>query len=273
MAFPKHALRLALALLMTFQVACKDEKGAGNKNEVGNENNPRSLSNNNLQNKPITPSQIAEDYASKGKINEAIKLLSGELKKSPTNQAILYQLGNLYLERGDTTNAVRSIQQSIELGNEDTDAIMKLGYILANKNDANCLNYANLLIHETNISNTNHLGYFLRGIYFANIGNRKEAILSFDKSIIENYRYIDAYIEKAILLYENNEFNKSIKLLEKGIEIDKFQADLYYWIGRNYEKQKNIDESTYAYEQTLALAPDFANAKFRLDSLNKIKNK
>jgi tetratricopeptide (TPR) repeat protein len=273
MAFPKHALQLALALMMTFQVACKDEKGAGNKNEVGNEKNTQASSNETSQNKQINPSQLAEEYASKGKINDAIQVLLGELKKFPKEQAILYQIGDLYLQQGDTTMAIRSIQQSIDLGNTDTDAIMKLGYILANQNDANSLNYANLLIHETNTDNTNHLGYFLRGIYFANIGNRKEAMLSFDKSIIENYRFIDAYIEKAILLYDNKEFKKSIKLLQKGIEIDKFQADIYYWIGRNNEKLKDIEESKYAYEQTLALAPEFANAKFRLDSLNKIKNK
>jgi tetratricopeptide (TPR) repeat protein len=273
MAFPKYALQLALALLMTFQFACTDEKGAGNKNEVENEKNTQASSNDSSQNKQKKPSQLAEEFSSKGKINDAIQVLSIELKKIPNDKAILYQLGDLYLQKGDTTMAISSIQQSIELGNAETEAIMKLCYILANKNDAKSLKYSNLLIHEINSDNTNHLGYFLRGIYFANIGNRKDAMLSFDKSIIENYRFIDAYIEKAILLYENNEFKKSIKLLEKGIEIDKFQADLYYWIGRNSEKLKNIDESIYAYEQTLALVPEFANAKFRLDSLNKIKNK
>ena len=98
-------------------------------------------------------------------------------------------------------------------------------------------------------------------------------MIALDQSIIENYRFIDAYIEKAILLYESNEFNKSIKLLQKGIEIDRFQADLYYWIGRNSEKLKDLNESMYAYEQTLTLAPDFENAKIRLDSIHKIKNK
>jgi tetratricopeptide (TPR) repeat protein len=267
MAFPKHALQLALALLITFQFACKEEKSAGNKNYS------QSSSNDASQNNQINPSQLSEDFASKGRINDAIQVLSAELKNSPENQALLYQLGDLYLQKGDTANAINSIQQSIDLGNADIDAIMKLGYILADKNDANCLVYANKLIKENNNANTNHLGYFLRGIYFANIENQKEAIISFDKSITENYRFIDAYIEKAILLYEGNEFKKSINLLQKGIEIDKFQADIYYWIGRNNEKLKNIDESIYYYEQTLALAPEFANAKFRLDSLNKIKNK
>jgi len=273
MAFSKHAFQIALALLMIFQVGCKEERGAGNQNNLENSNNSSDLSSVPSQNNQLTPSQLAADYASKGKINDAIRVLSDELKNSPENKAILYLLGNLYLQKGDTAKAIKSIQQSIDLGNTDIDAIMKLGYILADKNDANCLVYAEMLIKENNTANTNHLGFFLKGIYFANIGNGKEAIISFDKSITENYRFIDAYIEKAILLYESNEFKKSINLLEKGIEIDKFQADIYYWIGRNNEKLKDIEESIYSYEQTLALAPDFVNAKSRLDSLNKIKNK
>jgi tetratricopeptide (TPR) repeat protein len=129
------------------------------------------------------------------------------------------------------------------------------------------------LIHANDTWKTNYQGYFLKGIYFANTGNKKEAMIALNQSIVENYRFIDAYIEKAILLYESNEFKKSIKLLQKGIEIDRFQADLYYWIGRNSEKLKDLNESIYAYEQTLTLAPDFENAKIRLDSIHKIKNK
>lgn len=273
MAFSKHALQIALASMMIFQFACKEKGDAGNQNNLDDKNNTQVLSEFTAQNNKLTPSKLAEQYASKGKINDAIQVLSEELKTSPENQTILYQLGNLLLEKGDTTKAIKLIQQSIDLGNSDVNAITRLSYMLADNNDANCLVYAKMLIKENNAANSNHLGYFLSGIYYANIGKRKEAISSFDKSIIENFRFIDAYIEKAILLYEGKEFKKSINLLQKSIEIDKFQADIYYWIGRNHEKLNDIDESIYSYEQTLELAPDFANAKFRLDSLNKIKNK
>ena len=148
---------------------------------------------------------------------------------------------------------------------------MQLGYLLANKNDKKCLEYAQLLIQDNMQQKTAYQGYFLKGIYYANTGDKKEAGLSFDQCIIENYKFTDAYIEKAILLYESNQFEKSIKLLQKAIEVDKFQAELYYWIGRNSEKLKDLEESKYAYEQTLALAPDFENAKFRLDSLKKLR--
>jgi tetratricopeptide (TPR) repeat protein len=273
MAFPKVTFQLVLVSLMSFFLACTEKKSAGNEKIEGNE--PNSLSNyiDTVQNQQISPLKLSEEYASKGKIIEAIQVLSDGLINYPKNPAILYRLGNLYLQSGDTTKAINSIQQSIDIGNENPDAILKIGFLLANKNDPKCLKYAQLLIHENDTWKTNYQGYFLKGIYFANTGNKKEAMIALDKSIIENYRFIDAYIEKAILLYESNEFKKSIKLLQKGIEIDRFQADLYYWIGRNSEKLKDLNESIYAYEQTLTLAPDFENAKIRLDSIHKIKNK
>ena len=273
MAFPKLVFQLVLASLISFFLACKEKEMAGNEKIEGNEHNSLSNYIDTVQTQQISPLKLSEEYASKGKIIEAIQVLSDVLKKSPKNPAILYQLGNIYLQSGDTTKAINSIQQSIDIGNENPEAILKIGFLLANKNDAKCLKYAQLLIHENDTWKTNYQGYFLKGIYFANTGNKKEAMIALDQTIIENYRFIDAYIEKAILLYESNEFKKSIKLLQKGIEIDRFQADLYYWIGRNSEKLKDLNESMYAYEQTLTLAPDFENAKIRLDSIHKIKNK
>ena len=227
MAFPKVTFQLVLVSLMSFFLACTEKKSTGNEQIEGNDH--KSLSNyiDTSQNQQISPLKLSEEYASKGKIIEAIQVLSDVLKKSPKDPAILYQLGNVYLQSGDTIKAINAIRQSFDIENENPDAILKIGFLLANKNDADCLKYAQLLIHENDTWKTNYQGYFLRGIYFANTGHKKEAMIALDQSIIENYRFIDAYIEKAILLYESNEFKKSIKLLQKGIEIDRFQADLY----------------------------------------------
>lgn len=273
MAFLNHALRLGLTLVLPSFLACTDQKDAGNHLNEENAKTSDAFSNSNSQNQLPEKVKQTEDHASKGEISEAIKLLSVELNKSPENTTTLYKLGNLYLLDGDTAKAITSIQQSIEKGNKDPEAIMKIGFLLANNNDAKCLKYAQSLINESKTAKTTYMGYFLKGIYFANIGERVKALNAFDQTIIENYRFVDAYIEKAILLYENKEFNNSIALLKKGIEVNKFQADLYYWIGRNCEKLKEMDECIYAYEQTLALDPSFENAKTRLDSINKIKNK
>lgn len=217
---------------------------------------------------PTTLEEVAQ-LRSAGKINEAIQRLRSANVLSPENTDILFQLGTLYLENADTGLAIISIKSSIEKGNKSPEAIIKLGSILANRNDKNCLFYAQLLIDDKE-RKSSYLGYFLQGIYFANINNDLEAMKAFDQSIIENYRFIDAYIEKAILLYDAKKYKQSISLLQKGIDVDKYQADLYYWIGRNSEKLKDFNECIFAYEQTLALAPDFANARTRLDSIRNI---
>ena len=128
MAFPKVTFQLVLVSLMSFFLACTEKKSAGNEKIEGNEHNSLSNYTDTAQNQQISPLKLSEEYALKGKIIEAIQVLSDGLIKYPKNPSILYQLGNLYLQSGDTTKAINSIQESIDLGNENPDAILKIGF-------------------------------------------------------------------------------------------------------------------------------------------------
>jgi tetratricopeptide (TPR) repeat protein len=271
MGISKYGVHPVLILLIISIGGCAELQDAKNQKMDSTLQKNDSNLNASVQNLQQKSFQKAEQYSSNGTIKEAIQSTSDELKKTPDNQSLYVQIGNLYLQAGDTALAITALKKSIEKGNKNPETIMQLGYLFANKNDKKCLEYAQILIQDHMQQKTAYQGYFLKGIYYANTGNKKEAGIAFDKSIIDNYKFTDAYIEKAILLHESNQCKKSIKLLQKAIEIDKFQAELYYWIGRNSEKLKDLEESKYAYEQTLALAPDFENAKFRLDSLKKLR--
>ena len=61
-------------------------------------------------------------------------------------------------------------------------------------------------------------GHYMKGIYFENIGSATSALKEFDMAIISDYQFIDAYIEKAIILYDNNKFIQSLDLLNKAIK-------------------------------------------------------
>ena len=70
-----------------------------------------------------------------------------------------------------------------------------------------------------------------------------------------------------------NKFDESLKILSKSIEIDRYQADVYFWMAKNHEKLGNTEDAKYYYQQTLDLAPDFESAKTGLSSLSNNKNK
>ncbi len=271
MDISKYGVLPVLLLLTISMLGCSENHDAENQKQDPSFKKDDSILSATVQNPQPSASREVEHNSSIGKMKEAIQLLTEKLKKTPDDPSLYVQIGNLYLQTRDTILAINAMKLSILKGNKNPETLMQLGYLLANKNDKKCLEYAQLLIQDNMQQKTAYQGYFLKGIYYANTGDKKEAGLSFDQCIIENYKFTDAYIEKAILLYESNQFEKSIKLLQKAIEVDKFQAELYYWIGRNSEKLKDLEESKYAYEQTLALAPDFENAKFRLDSLKKLR--
>lgn len=150
---------------------------------------------------------------------------------------------------------------------ETIDDAIATGFKYAEKNDPKALLVADSLITlgKTNVDIAN--GFYLKGIYFANINNTDKAIACFDSSILNNYTFTEPYIEKAILRYESKKFDLAIDLLSKASQLDRYNPEIYYWMAKNYESQKNQEEALFYYEQTLVLDPNFNDAKDAIEHL------
>jgi tetratricopeptide (TPR) repeat protein len=153
------------------------------------------------------------------------------------------------------------------------DAIFEIGYAYASKNDKKALEIANSLINikGDNKDRVVSQGYYLKGIYYMNTDQPELALKEFDSSIIASYTFVDAYIEKAILLFDKKQYVASLKTLSKAAEIDRYQADIYFWTAKNHERLGHIEDAIYFYEQTTELAPDYQEAKQEIIKLKSIK--
>lgn len=219
--------------------------------------------------------QKASDFIEVGKSDKAIKLLESEIKVNLLNTRLLNNLSMAYLSSTDTISAIKTIQQSLAVDSSQPDATYQLGFLFAAKKDERALSVANVLIKQQGLNKEQLIaqGHYIKGLYFVNTGKTMLAIKEFDESIINNYTFLDAYIEKGIALFELNKFDESLKILSKSIEIDRYQADVYFWMAKNHEELGNTEDAKYYYQQTLDLAPDFESAKTGLSSLSNKKNK
>ena len=206
-----------------------------------------------------------------GNAKNAIKLLKSEIDKNPTDTRLLNNLGMAYLNNLDTSKAIAIFQESLVKDSSQPDATYQLGFLFAAIKSEKALDVAKVLIKQKGINKEqlNAQGYYIKGLYFVNIGKPLIAIQAFDEAIISNYTFLDPYIEKAIILYEINKYDESLKILSKVVAIDRYQSDAYFWMAKSYEKLGNIEDAKYFYQQTLDLAPDFESAKTALSSLNK----
>jgi tetratricopeptide (TPR) repeat protein len=206
-----------------------------------------------------------------GNAKKAIRLLETEIDKNPSNTRLLNNLGMAYLSDFDTSRAIAIFQESLGIDSSQPGATYQLGFLFAAVKNDKALNVVNVLIKQKGINKEelNAQGHYIKGLYFVNIGRAVDALKEFDESIISNYTFLDPYIEKAIVLYEINKFDESLKILSKVVAIDRYQSDAYFWMAKNHEKLGNTEDAKYFYQQTLDLAPDFESAKTGLSSLNK----
>lgn len=153
------------------------------------------------------------------------------------------------------------------------ESVFEIGYGYASKNNKKALEIANTLISAKGNNNEKIIsqGHYLKGIYYMNTSQTELALKEFDSSINASYTFVDAYIEKAILQFDEKKYDASLKTLTKAESIDRYQADIYFWMAKNHQKLGHNENAMYYYEQTTELAPDYEKAKEEMIKLKFIK--
>ena len=190
------------------------------------------------------------------------------LEKYPDSVDLINQIAVSALELGDTAKSIQLLSQSLGLKLDQPEVENQLGFLLAAIKSEQSLLIGTRMAHSEKAQDAAR-GHYIKGLFYANTGNDNEAIRSFDSSIISNFTFTDAYIEKAISLYHTGEINKAIDALSKAMDLDSKNPDVYYWMGLCLEQKKETEKALAYYQETLRLAPDHEGATTSLNNLKK----
>ena len=183
------------------------------------------------------------------------------------NYALWFRRAKLYEHAKDTTQAINSYQKAL-LIYRSADGLLALANLYAETKNSLvltiCNELDNLRIGREYDSYTN----FFRGVYYARIGDSQQANLFFDKSIVNNYTFIDAYMEKGFLLYDGAKFTEALQVFKKVNAVNVTYADAYYWQGKCFEAINNKPEAILQYQQTLTLDKYFVEAQAGIKRIN-----
>jgi tetratricopeptide (TPR) repeat protein len=200
--------------------------------------------------------------------NKAADSTSLLLEQYPDSVELINQISSSALELGDTARSIQLLSQSLGLKLDQPEVENQLGFLLAAIKSEQSLLIATRMTHSEKALHAAK-GHYIKGLFYANTGNDKEPIKSFDSSIISNFTFTDAYIEKAISLYHTEEINKAIDALSKAMDLDSKNPDVYYWLGLCYEQKKETEKALAFYQETLRLAPDHEGATTSFNNLKK----
>lgn len=150
----------------------------------------------------------------------------------PNHPSILYQLGILYYDQGDTDKAISYFKKAIANDPQNWQACYNLG-----------------------------------AIYYSQ-GKVDEAISYYQKALAENPNDdIDCLFNLAIAYKIKGELTDAVICYQKAIAIDPDDADIHYNLGSIFKMLEQFDDALSEYQKVIAINPNYAQAYSHLASL------
>jgi tetratricopeptide (TPR) repeat protein len=202
-----------------------------------------------------------------GNFGQAIAETEKFIQKDTANARLWDIKATLYFENRDTVNSIKAFEKAVTI-DPQPEYIMSLGSLYAQAKNPMALTMADELLKVPK-GRADKQALFIKGLYYSYTGDYKKAISFFDDCLALDYMDIMAYREKAICLYNMENYNEAIKSLEKAVALQSRYDEGYYWLGKCYEKLNKSKEAITNYQTALQIDPDYAEAK---DGLKRLGN-
>ncbi|MFM9910432.1 MAG: tetratricopeptide repeat protein [Chitinophagaceae bacterium] len=209
--------------------------------------------------------RISEVYAQTGRRKEALAEYDKIIAQDSLNFLAYYERGLLLARLKDTAEALAALQKSY--------AIQPLNYtglaianIYSNQKDPRILTICDDMLKRDSL-NAMVDPLLLKGIYYSDLKQYKPALLLFDECIKRDWKFIDAYIEKGIVWYEQKEFDKALETFKLGATVSNINADTYFWMGRCYEALNDKIQAKEQYERALTFNKYLTEAEEGIERL------
>ena len=209
--------------------------------------------------------QLIQFYRDSADYEKAIAATDDFLRSDSLNSRLWDIKATLYFENEDSGNAIRSLETAVQIL-PAPGYIMKLGSLYAKAKNIKSLGMADALL-QARSANAETEAFYIKGLYYSYSGDKNKAVAFFDRSLLVDYNYMPAYLEKAIVFYDQGKYEEALKVLDKAVTLQNKFDEGYYWKGRCLEKLNRQTEAIEEYRTALMYSPDFVEAKEALERL------
>lgn len=198
---------------------------------------------------------------------EAIAQNDTLLNGDSANAVFWYRRGAIRLQQGDTSTAIASMQTAVQKEPMFMEPLLDIASVYAARSDSNAITVTNKVIRVAPDARIKSEATFIQGLYYSNINDKARALASFDECIKNDYTFLEAYIEKGLLLYDQQNYAEALKVFERAIQVSNTFAEAYYQLGRCQEALGNKAEAILDYQKALGLDKNFTAARDALERL------
>jgi len=208
-----------------------------------------------------------------GRYKEAVLALDSlNISKGDSANARLYfnylfKRAELLELAGDTSEAIKTLELFVIPG-ELTQAGLQLTNLYAETKNPKAITFSDAM-KKNDASGKDPNPDYLKGVYYYNMGDYKNALAQFDECIRKDYHFIDAYMEKGRIFYNQEKYAESLAVFDLALTVSNSYADAFFWKAKCQQALGQNQEAKLNYHRALGLDNSFTEAK---DSADRIKN-
>lgn len=209
---------------------------------------------------------LARSYDATGKTDNALELVNKILQANPEQVDVMKMKAGLLGKKGNNAEALTILEKAYSLTPYDIELNYELAYKYGESKNPKAVTICDSLI-KVDTLNLHAEPYYFKGLYFSNINEKAKALSLFDQALEHDYYYLNAYIEKARVLYDQKKFADALKTVQLANRISATFPDAYYWMGKCQEAMGNLKEAKLNYQRAFGLDNTFIEAKEAADKL------
>ncbi len=206
--------------------------------------------------------QIAEarELQEAGKYEQAFAIADAMIKKYPGQLDALSIKVGILKTQGKQNEALTLLEKAYVLQPRDKELAYDLAYEYADAKSPMALSLTDTLV-KYDKTETVARAWYIKGTYYNNLGNIKEALRYFDSSNIADYNFIDAYLDKGQILFSQKKYDQALRTFAIGQKLSPATAAFYFWVAKTQEAMSNKADAKANYERAYALDKTMTDAK------------
>ncbi len=214
----------------------------------------------------LLPLTLAHAYANLGRANEALQLANELLARNPQQVDVLKMKADLLAGKDSIPEAIAVLEDAYRLTPYDVELNYQLALQYAQTKNPKVLLLCDSLSRQEGAARHAEPSYY-RGIYYANTGSAAKAMQQFEDAIRRDYTFLDAYIEKASLLYDQKKYQEAYNTAVLAVNVSAKYADGYYWMAKCEEAEGQKADALLNYQRAYGLDKTMGEAKAAIDRL------
>ena len=209
---------------------------------------------------------LVQAYADQQKIDEALAVCNVILQSHPDNVGALMMKSDLLDQKNDSLEALKTLEQAYHYAPAIEDLCYNLAFKYAQNRNPKVLRLCDSLLHNDTVGKKGE-PYYFQGVYYSNMNDNTKALDYFNKAIENDYNFLDAYMDKGRILFDQKRFRDAAKIFQLALKISATYADAYYWLGRCQEALGQKLEARSNYQRAYGLDKSLTEAKDAADRL------